>query len=138
MQRIHRILSCLEVLSHGVSPASEMAWQRCELTMPQFKALIYVARNDGATSGQIAHGLGVGLSTVTGIVDRLCEQNMVSRREDPRDRRINRVQYRNEMLRSILAELDPDQLDTVETAFKYLVDAVNKVDRQHHSTEVVA
>jgi DNA-binding MarR family transcriptional regulator len=152
LQRIHRILSCFDGLAHGVNPQRENAWQRIDLTMPQLKALIYVSRNEGATSGQIATSLGVGLSTITGIVDRLAEQNMVTRREDPRDRRITRVlatpvgstlvnellRYRNEVVTEILSQLDGDQLRTVESAFEYLIAAVEKLNRQTSSQEAVA
>jgi DNA-binding MarR family transcriptional regulator len=152
LNRIHRILSCSEVLVHGFNPKRGNAWMSVDLTMPQLKALISITRNEPATSGQIASSLGVGLSTITGIVDRLAEQNLVTRHEDPRDRRITRVvptpegralledllQYRNETVTAILAELDPDQLKTVETAFQYLVDAANKVANQSQQAEAVA
>src|ERR1051326_5610677 len=144
LQRIHRILSCTEGLAHGFNPSRDRAWLRVDLTMPQLKALIYVTKHEGATSGQIASGLGVGLSTITGIVDRLAEQNLVSRREDPRDRRITRVvptpsgvelvdeliEYRNEVVTAILSKLEPEQLQTVETAFQYLLAAVADLDRR--------
>src|SRR5215469_14242956 len=91
LQRIHRILTCSEALVHGFNPSRDRAWLRVDLTMPQLKTLIFVSKNEGATSGQIAANLGVGLSTITGIVVRLAEQHLVSRREDPRDRRITRV-----------------------------------------------
>ncbi len=152
LQRIHRILSCFDGLSHGVNPGREHAWLRVDLTMPQLKALIYVTRNEGATSGQIANSLGVGLSTITGIVDRLAEQNMVSRREDLRDRRITRVlatpggralvddllRYRNEAVTAILSQLDPGQLLTVESAFQYLLDAADKLAAERKTAEAVA
>ena len=38
--------------------------------------------------GQLAASLAVTLSTVTGIVDRLVEHQMVVREEDPHDRRL--------------------------------------------------
>jgi DNA-binding MarR family transcriptional regulator len=152
LQRIHRILSCSEALVHGFNPSRDRAWLRVDLTMPQLKTLIFVSKNEGATSGQIAANLGVGLSTITGIVDRLAEQHLVSRREDPRDRRITRVlptpsgsslvndliQYRNEVVTAILSQLEPDQLDTVEIAFQHLLDAVAKLEAQHNATEAVA
>ena len=155
LQRIHRILSCSEALVHGFNPSRDRAyaaWLQLDLTMPQLKALIFVAKNQAATSGQIAASLGVGLSTITGIVDRLAEQNLVTRREDPRDRRITRVlptpggaelvneliAYRNEVLTQVLSQLDPDQLQTVETAFQYLMDAVAKVERVRNHAGAVA
>jgi DNA-binding MarR family transcriptional regulator len=152
MQRIHRILSCSEALVHGFNPSRDRAWLRVDLTMPQLKTLIYVTKNEGATSGQIAASLGVGLSTITGIVDRLAEQQLVTRREDPRDRRITRVlptaagaelvneliEYRNEVVTAILSGLDPDQLRTVETAFQYLLEAAARLESANGRSEVVA
>ncbi|HEY2592980.1 MAG TPA: MarR family transcriptional regulator [Chloroflexota bacterium] len=152
LQRIHRILSCSEALVHGFNPSRDRAWLRVDLTMPQLKTLIYVSKNEGATSGQIAASLGVGLSTITGIVDRLAEQQLVTRREDPRDRRITRVlptpagaelvneliQYRNEVVTAILSQLDPDQLSTVETAFQYLLEAASRLESANGRAEVVA
>jgi DNA-binding MarR family transcriptional regulator len=152
LQRIHRILSCSEALVHGFNPSRNRAWLRVDLTMPQLKTLIYVTKNEPATSGQIAASLGVGLSTITGIVDRLAEQNMVSRREDPRDRRITRVvptssgaelvneliEYRNEVVTAILSRLAPDQLQTVETAFQFLLEAVADLERERNPEGAVA
>jgi DNA-binding MarR family transcriptional regulator len=152
LQRIHRILSCTEGLSHGFNPSRDRAWLRVDLTMPQLKALIYVTKHEGATSGQIASGLGVGLSTITGIVDRLAEQKLVSRREDPRDRRVTRVlptptgselvneliQYRNEVVTAILSRLSPDQLEVVEHAFQYLLEAAAKLEQERTAAEAVA
>jgi DNA-binding MarR family transcriptional regulator len=152
LQRIHRILSCSEALVHGFNPSRGRAWLRVDLTMPQLKTLIYVTRNDGATSGQIASSLGVGLSTITGIVDRLAEQQLVTRREDPRDRRVTRVlptqagaelvneliDYRNEVVTAILSRLNPDQLSTVETAFQYLLESVAGLERERESAGAMA
>ncbi|MBV8715790.1 MAG: MarR family transcriptional regulator [Chloroflexi bacterium] len=152
IQRIHRILSCSEALVHGFNPSRDRAWLRLDLTMPQLKALIYVTKNQNSTSGQIAASLGVGLSTITGIVDRLAEQSLVTRREDPRDRRVTRVlptptgaelvdeliQYRNEVVTAILSQLDPDQLQVVESAFQYLLDAAAKLDRERNHAGAVA
>ena len=72
---------------------------------------------------------------------------------DSRDRRITRVlptpqgselvdsliQYRNEAVTAILDQLDPDQLDVVEKAFQYLLDAAARREEQQQSnTEAVA
>jgi DNA-binding MarR family transcriptional regulator len=62
-----------------------------ELTMPQFKTLALLDAEGSATGGRLARALGVGLSTVPGIVARLCEAGLVSRGEDPDDRRATRV-----------------------------------------------
>ena len=155
LQRIHRILTCSDALVHGFSPSRDRArdtWLRLDLTMPQLKTLIFVTKNEGATSGQVASSLGVGLSTITGIVDRLAEQGLVSRREDARDRRITRVlptptgselvqeliDYRNQQMTAILSRLEPEQLQTVETAFQHLIDAIAEAQREGDTAGAIA
>jgi DNA-binding MarR family transcriptional regulator len=152
VRRIQRILDCSEVVIQKTNPVRDRAWLSVDLTMPQLKSLIYVTKRDGATSGQIANSLGVGLSTITGVVDRLTEQDMVSRHEDPRDRRVTRVvptprgralvedllQFRNETISAMLSRLTTDQLHTVETAFQFLADAVEAISNENSSKEAVA
>src|ERR1700674_2017550 len=144
VQLIKRILDCSGVLFQNVSPSRNQAWLTVNLTMPQLKALMCVASNDGAPSGHIARRLGVGLSTVTGIVDRLAEHDLVTRHEDPDDRRVTMVRptprgrtlvdeltrYRDEAITTLLSRLDADQLQVVETAFTYLVDAGTEMARE--------
>src|SRR5215831_17668764 len=63
------------------------SWCAVDLTMPQLKALFLAHADGGASHSEIARALGVGVSTVTGIVDRLVEHGLVERRPDPADRR---------------------------------------------------
>lgn len=60
------------------------------LTMQQLRALMLLA--DGPLNqGELAQALGVGLATVTGLVDRLVSRGLVERTEDPHDRRVRRA-----------------------------------------------
>jgi DNA-binding MarR family transcriptional regulator len=152
VQRIQRILDCSESLIQRTNAGRDRAWLSVDLTMPQVKTLICATKNNGATSGQIASALGAALSTITGIVDRLAEQGLVSRQEDPRDRRITRVlptprgqqlvqellQFRNETITTILSRLTSEQLQTVETAFQYLVQAIDELANERNNREAVA
>lgn len=65
---------------------------RSNLTMRQLKALMILSVHGSASGQDLAHDLGVGLGTVTGIVDRLVAQGLASRHEDPHDRRVRRVE----------------------------------------------
>jgi hypothetical protein len=46
------------------------------------------------------------------------------------------VRYRNEVVSEILGRLTSEQLHTVETAFQYLLDAVNEMAREGQTVEV--
>ena len=58
------------------------------LTMRQLKVLLTLARRGPLAGHALTAEMGVSLATVTGIVDRLAAQGLVSRREDPTDRRV--------------------------------------------------
>jgi DNA-binding MarR family transcriptional regulator len=67
------------------------AWLEVDLTIQQIKVVFLAVREGSLSAGQIGRALGVGFSTVTGLVDRLVEHGLVERGEDPRDRRATRV-----------------------------------------------
>jgi DNA-binding MarR family transcriptional regulator len=152
VELIQRILDCSVALFQTLNPGCDRAWQALDLTMPQLKALICVVNLHGATGTQVASALGVGLSTVTGIVDRLASQGLVSRREDPADRRVTRVlpsvsgqqlvdellPCRKEAITAILSRTDVNQLRVVETAFQYLLEAIKALAANRQAQEVVA
>lgn len=59
-----------------------------ELTMPQCRAVLFLADGAAAPMTKLAGGLGVSLPSATGLVDRLVEKGLVARVEDADDRRI--------------------------------------------------
>ena len=64
------------------------AWMGLSLTIAQVKSLFFID-NEGSTNfRKLAAALGVTPSSVTGIIDRLVEQELVSRKENPEDRRV--------------------------------------------------
>lgn len=61
------------------------------LTMPQLKILLMIAAGGGSSGQELQRFMGVSPATVTGIVDRLVAHDLVTRHEDPHDRRVRRV-----------------------------------------------
>lgn len=61
------------------------------LTMQQLRVLLVLGTDGPLPQGELAHALGVGLATVTGLVDRLVARKLVDRTEDVQDRRIRRA-----------------------------------------------
>jgi DNA-binding MarR family transcriptional regulator len=112
------------------------------LTMRQLKVVMMLSAS-GSLSGQdLAAGLGVGLGTVTGIVDRLVAQGLVSRREDPHDRRVRRVELTPagtaladqinytglEHMRGIVSRLDTEILTALDQVTRAILDVAVKLD----------
>lgn len=65
------------------------------VTLPQFYVLAYVNNNPGVSVAQISKGVDLAKSTVSGIIDRLERDGLLTRETDPEDRRNVRV-YRSE------------------------------------------
>ncbi|HZU04430.1 MAG TPA: MarR family transcriptional regulator [Chloroflexota bacterium] len=83
---IQQVLDLQGRLCRLLRPTRE--WLEVDLTMPQLKVLFLLYAEGGASMSQLASSLGVSLSTVSGIVDRLVEHGMVQREEPPEDRRL--------------------------------------------------
>lgn len=89
---------------------------------------------------ELAEALGTGVSTITGIFDRLVEHGLVVREEDPHDRRVvvgrltpagaevvDRFHLTaRDRLGRVLAELTPDELRVVARAAVLLRNAARR------------
>lgn len=58
-----------------------------ELSMPQFRALAFIGRNDGAALSDVANFLGQSLPAASKLVDGLVAAQFAIRRPDSTDRR---------------------------------------------------
>jgi DNA-binding MarR family transcriptional regulator len=58
-----------------------------EISVPQFRTLAFVYRNEGASLSEVADHMALTLSTMSMLVDGLVVRGLISRREDPEDRR---------------------------------------------------
>jgi DNA-binding MarR family transcriptional regulator len=85
---IPRLLELNALLWPDTPDRTWETWLDLELTMPQFKLLLLVASGKGFRVGDLANKLGVTPPTVTTILDRLVEQGLVRREDDPTDRRL--------------------------------------------------
>ncbi len=58
-----------------------------DVTMPQAKLLYLLGAAGDLHMSELVHRLGVSLSTVSGLVDRIVDHGLATRREDTADRR---------------------------------------------------
>jgi DNA-binding MarR family transcriptional regulator len=117
-------------------------WTSLSLTRAQLRILNLLQQERAAAVGQIAAHLSVTLPSVTATVDRLVQQGLVSREDDPNDRRrvINRLtpdgaallerlqEGRRARLVAALATLTPEELETLGGAlapFERVLRAMN-------------
>jgi len=84
---IRNVIELLNGVSRNLRDDSITSWITLNLTMSQFKVLLLIAAQECTTTTQLAASLEVTPANITGMVDRLVSQGLVSRQENPDDRR---------------------------------------------------
>lgn len=82
----HEILEVIPLVMRVIR--SEMRQRRAEgLTVPQFRALLYVDRMPGASLSEVAEYLGLTLPSTSTLVDGLVARELLLRQSAQEDRR---------------------------------------------------
>jgi DNA-binding MarR family transcriptional regulator len=132
-----RVVDAYQALMHHVASAHAPEFVGVGVTMSQAKVLYLVQAEPDIRMSHLAGRLGVSLPSLSGVVERLVEQGLVSRRDDPGDRRqallritgsgITELERFRELnahqVRAILARVDAADLDLVERAIQVLATA---------------
>ena len=104
------------------------------ISMAQLRCLHLIAATGETRMSRLVSQLGVSISTVSGLVDRLVDRGYVSRHDDPADRRQVVVEATaagtafldqmrdlgNTQFRELIARLRPDELRTVRRSIEIL------------------
>lgn len=134
---VGRIMAAQEQLAYFFAFDRSDPILTAHLTMSQLKIMLALSLRGGASGQELTQVMHVSLATITGIVDRLASQDLVARREDPRDRRVRRLELTPagrkvidgfitagaEHHRRLLQRLDLDALMTVERAMEHILGA---------------
>jgi DNA-binding MarR family transcriptional regulator len=151
---VARIIDAERVLRRRTVQSRMSPLLDVNLTMQQMKVLLLLAFEGcepgasqvaggppaarvGMSGQELARHLGVGLAATTGIVDRLVSQDLITRTEDPDDRRVRRIELTAEgaalvsrlrdagleRMRRLLDRLDDASLADLERALLALAAA---------------
>jgi DNA-binding MarR family transcriptional regulator len=108
MQKRHQIKSELmhiwKHIGHSVKGNFSEAWMELNLTIAQLKCLFYIDGEGSSNQKSIAAVLGVTPPNVTGIIDRLVEQQLVTRHENENNRRMQIIELTPKS-KALLSEL---------------------------------
>jgi MarR family transcriptional regulator, organic hydroperoxide resistance regulator len=85
---IQEIQALLKKIPQLLSRPDLDEWRKLTVPMAQLKALFLIVNGQEVNSRTLAENLEVTPGNVTGIVDRLAEQDLVVRKPDPQDRRV--------------------------------------------------
>ena len=119
----------------------ERPWLLLDLTMAQLKAMMLIVQSGGVRSRELADGLGIAPSAATPLVDRLVEQKLARREDDPDDRRIiwirptpkaqalhDQLLHTNEeVLSEVIDALPADVRQKVQESVRLLLESAERV-----------
>ena len=119
----------------------QLPWRYLDLTMAQLKAVMLLGRTGRARSRELADGLGIAPSAATPLVDRLVEQKLARREDDPADRRIvwilptrkaraiydELLHTSQDVLNDVISEVPARNRKAVRDSIQLLADAAGRV-----------
>ena len=122
-REIDTIVSAYDAMSHAINPLVRLKLG-IDLTLAQFKVLMGFELQGRYTMTDLRRENAVTVSTMTSMVDRMTQNNMLKREQDRNDRRIvlvsltskgkkvlNRLLYaRRKVLESFLYTLDENEV----------------------------
>lgn len=149
LRRAEQVADQLRRIGRLLRASAQEDWTSLSLTRAQLKILVILRHEGAATVGQLASQLSVTLPSITATVDRLVHQGLVTREEDPADRRrvINRLtpaglalierlqEGRHARVVAVLQSLSAEDLEQLARSLATLEDAILRVGNQAGNQE---
>ncbi len=119
---IHSLIESMHSIMKGMHGGQGFPFGEFTLNMPQARILFYVARQmKGLSVKELAETLNVTPGAITQFVDVLVEKGLVTRKEDPSDRRILRIKL-TKVAQEKFAGFRRDYFTTASRIFGVLTD----------------
>jgi DNA-binding MarR family transcriptional regulator len=139
---VDEVIAGYEALMQRLADGHAPEFLEIDVTMPQAKLLYLLGALGDLHMSAIVARLGVSLSTVSGLVDRLVDHGLATRHDDPLDRRqvvvgltsagtrfIDHFRELNaRQMRELLAVLDDVELSIVRDALAALDRAASRLE----------
>ena len=110
-------LFTLGELQRLVRAYADKAAARYGITRAQWAVLAKVERNEGMTQSELAEQMEMQPITLTRLIDKLCDNDWIERRDDDNDRRVNRL-YLRKAARPLLGKLAGLRSELTATALE--------------------
>jgi MarR family transcriptional regulator, organic hydroperoxide resistance regulator len=143
---IAEILEMQKQADKFLKPFAPEPWIGLNLSIAQVKSLFFIADRGKTNFKKLAEALGVTPPNITGIIDRLVEQGLVSRTENREDRRVMLLQAtdkgqlllthlrerRLSQMKQVLSQMSSEELTSLSRGMFALVKAA-----ESHKSEVL-
>ncbi len=147
-EKIKQIIDLERHLMHSMRDSAPDAWLALDLTIAQLKTLLFIGFEEKTNFKTLASALGTTPPNVTGIVERMVEQDLINRIENPQNRRMQILSLTEKgrtLLRElndrqtihfsyILTSLTDEELSALERGLSALAKAADKVKGELRET----
>ena len=86
-ENIEKILGFMHFFMHSIKVQDYRPWVQLELTKEQLRVIFLLYHKEQSSPGEIALAFGVPKANVTSVINRLVNKGLISRHENPSDRR---------------------------------------------------
>ncbi len=114
--------------------------QDYKMTIPQFTALQIIINNEDITIGELSQKMNLACSTITDLVSRMENTELVLRKKDEKDKRVVRIEVldkgheilhlvmekRRDYLSEKLTDIDSENKHALNDALEKLFDAMKE------------
>jgi len=146
---ISQILNLSEDIFQTIKLSLPPEWLTSDMTVAQLRVLLLLHTEGQSRMSSIASNLGIAVSTVTGITDNLVKKELVTRQDDPEDRRVvicslsmkgqkimNHIWIQGQLqMKKLLNGLSPEQLEKAKEVAEILL--LNAKTQSSNSTKSV-
>jgi MarR family transcriptional regulator, organic hydroperoxide resistance regulator len=139
---IEQIIEHYRMVNRVFTQYDPDSWMGISLSIAQVKSLFFIANEEEVNFRKLASAMNVTPSNVTGVVDRLVEKGLVTRTENPADRRMLMIKLtdkgqtlitslresRTNQISSVLNRMTSEDLSIVAHGYSLLKRAVEEID----------
>jgi DNA-binding MarR family transcriptional regulator len=118
-QLIQQVVELQRKVNRVLRRQAPDVWMELSLTLAQLKSLFFISNEESTNVRKLAAALSVTSANVTGIVDRLVEQGLVTRRENPEDRRMLLLQV-TDKAQALITDLRERQTSRLSEILDYM------------------
>ncbi len=122
---VERLARAFPMVSHTFHNLSSAVSRVHELTLAQYRLLLYLKDGPACTVNEIASALGIAQSSASELVSRMVNSGLLRREPKPQDRRATQILL-SEKARAILQQ----SASAVEEAMEQLLRRLKQEERQ--------
>lgn len=140
---VHVLQEWIGALMRGSMRSFILYMKENDLSMSQVGALFQINRGSSNVS-DLGEGLGISIAAASQMLERLVQQGLIVRLEDPQDRRVKQlaltdkgrrimqasVQARQSWLEELVAALSASERELVASAMKVLIARTGELERR--------